>query len=232
MAPNHIDRGHGALHPCGPALRDWHASRPACPIRWIIVRAWRVVWTLVGSEVEGPRRATYAARMVEIETARLRLRPARPGDLEALHAVLSHPDAMRYWSTPPHDSLDLTRDWLAATIGIPPGVGEDFVVEHVGHVIGKAGLYRFPEVGFILHPDHWGRGLATEALGAVLDRAFRVHGLLSVIADVDPRNTASLRLLTRLGFQETGRRANTWNVDGVWCDSVDLALLLEDWRQV
>ncbi|MFC5567073.1 GNAT family N-acetyltransferase [Rubellimicrobium aerolatum] len=169
--------------------------------------------------------------MVQIDTARLRLRPACPGDVEVMHAVLSHPAAMRYWSTPPHDGLDLTREWLAAMIGIPAEVGEDFVVEHEDRVIGKAWLWRFPEVGFILHPDRWGQGLAAEALTAVLDRAFTVHGLAAVTADVDPRNTTSLRLLGKLGFRETGRRRDTFCVAGEWSDSIDLALAREAWRK-
>jgi RimJ/RimL family protein N-acetyltransferase len=46
----------------------------------------------------------------------------------------------------------------------------------------------------------------------------------AVIADVDPRNSACLNLLTRLGFQETHRTARTWLVGDEWCDSVYLAL--------
>jgi RimJ/RimL family protein N-acetyltransferase len=168
--------------------------------------------------------------MVEIRTERLRLRPATPADLHAIHAVLGDPRAMAYWSTPPHAGLQQTRAWLQGMIEIPTGEGEDFVVEHAGRVIGKAGLYRFPEIGFILHPDCWGKGLAAEALRVVLDRAFTVHGLDRVEADVDPRNDASLRLLGRLAFRETGRRERTWLIDGHWCDSVYLRLAAGDWR--
>ena len=57
-------------------------------------------------------------------------------------------------------------------MSIDPLEGEDFVVECEGHVIGKAGFYRFPEIGYILHPDAWGQGYAREALGPVLARAF------------------------------------------------------------
>lgn len=167
--------------------------------------------------------------MTVIETPRLRLRPARPDDAEALHAVLSAPQAMLYWSTPPHEDFETTRLWVRAMIDIPAAKGEDFVVEHRGRVIGKAGLYRFPEIGFILHPDSWGQGLAREALEAVLKRAFEAHALKAVIADVDPRNTACLRLLSGLGFKETGRRERSWLVGGVWCDSVDLSLSRDDW---
>lgn len=86
--------------------------------------------------------------MVEIRTQRLLLRPAVPADMTPTHAILSNPRATTYWSTPPHDSLDRSREWLQGMIDIPPLEGEDFIVEHQGRVIGKAGLYRFPEIGW------------------------------------------------------------------------------------
>lgn len=167
--------------------------------------------------------------MVEIMTSRLLLRPAVAADAGAVHAVLSDPRATAYWSTPPHDSPAQSEEWLAAMIAIAPDEGEDFIVEHEGRVIGKAGLYRFPEIGFILHPDVWGRGFAREALGAVLDRAFAVHRLPAVEADVDPRNAASLTLLSGLGFRVTGRASRTWLIGGQWCDSVYLSLDAMAW---
>lgn len=158
------------------------------------------------------------------------LRRARPDDLEAIHAVLSEPAAMRYWSTPPHRSLDESREWLASMIEEPADVRDDFVVEHDGKVIGKAGCWRLPEIGFILHPDYWRRGLAREAVTAVLDRLFARFSIDAVTADVDPRNTASLRLLENLGFEETGRAEGTWIVGDERCDSVYLALRRARWR--
>lgn len=152
------------------------------------------------------------------------LRKAVAADLPALHAILSDPRAMAYWSTEPHASLEVTQEWLGRMIAVQPHEGEDFVVEHDGRVIGKAGLYRFPEIGYLFHPDAWGQGFATEALRPILDRAFAVHGLASVFADVDPRNAASLALLTRLGFRETGRAEKTYEIAGQWVDSVYLTL--------
>lgn len=167
---------------------------------------------------------------MQLRTDRLLLRPATPRDLEPLHRIFGDPRAMGYWSTPPHRDLDQTREWLDSMLAIAPGEGEDFIVEFEGAVIGKAGLYRFPEVGFIFHPDHWGRGFANEALRWVLDRAFKVHRLDTVKADVDPRNEPSLRLLTRLGFCEVDRKKRTWFVNGQWCDSVFLSLDSGSWR--
>ena len=88
-----------------------------------------------------------------LRTRRLVLRPARLDDLDAFHAVLSDPRATRYWSTPPHETREQTEDWLEAMLQSPPELAEDFVVEFEGRVVGKAGFYRLPEVGFILHPD-------------------------------------------------------------------------------
>ena len=162
--------------------------------------------------------------MDEILTARLRLRRARADDLDAVHAILSHPVATRYWSTPPHADLDETREWLGKMIDAPPDASDDFVIEHRGVVIGKAGCWRLPEIGYILHPDYWGQGLATEALSAVIPRLFARFPIPEITADVDPRNAASLQLLGRLGFAETHRAARTWRIAGEWCDSVYLAL--------
>jgi RimJ/RimL family protein N-acetyltransferase len=159
-----------------------------------------------------------------IRTARLSLRPAEWRDLEAFHAILSDERAMRYWSTLPHGTLEQSRAWLQAMIDVTPREGEDWVIDLDGQAIGKAGLWRFPEIGFILHPDHWGRGYTREALQPVISRAFAVHRLPSIFADVDPRNAASLTLLRGLGFVETGRARRTLRLGEEWCDSVYLQL--------
>ncbi len=162
--------------------------------------------------------------MADLVTPRLRLRRARPDDLDALHVVLSHPAAMRYWSTPPHRDRDQTAAWLQGMIAASPQQSDDYVIEHEGAVIGKAGCWRLPEIGYILHPDVWGQGLAREALTAVIAHVFAAHPVAAIEADVDPRNAASLGLLGRLGFVETGRALRTFNVGGEWCDSVYLSL--------
>lgn len=162
--------------------------------------------------------------MVEIRTARLLLRPASMDDVPAFHSILSDRVATMFWSTPPHRDEAETRNWVAAMMSVGPSDGEDFVIEQDGRVIGKMGLFQFPDIGFILHRDVWGQGYAREALKPVLDRAFSVHGLPRIEADVDPRNQASLRLLDRAGFKERGRGSRTWNVGGEWSDSVYLAL--------
>jgi RimJ/RimL family protein N-acetyltransferase len=160
-----------------------------------------------------------------LRTERLILRPARWEDLPAMHQVLSDPVAMRYWAFAAHTTMDETELWLRSMIEAPADQSHDFVVEHEGELIGKTGCWRLPEIGFILRRDHWGQGFAQEAMNAVIPSVFaRFPELPRLMADVDPRNQASLRLLKRLGFKTVSRAKRTWFVNDEWCDSVYLAL--------
>lgn len=168
--------------------------------------------------------ALAPAPMTVLRTPRLTLRRAVPGDLAAMHAVLSDERAMTYWSTGPHADLAATRAWLDDMIATPHELGDDFVIDLDGVAIGKMGAYRLPEFGFILAPDLWGRGYASEALDAFLAHVFARADVDHLVADVDPRNAASLRLLTRHGFAETHRAKATWTTHIGVCDSVYLRL--------
>jgi RimJ/RimL family protein N-acetyltransferase len=163
---------------------------------------------------------------MRLVTPRLVLRRAREDDLDALHAVLSHPAAMRYWSTPEHDSREQTAGFLQTMIAEHC---DDFMVEYEGHVIGKAGAWQSLELGYILHPDHWGKGLAREALDALIPHLFAAHDAAQITAEVDPRNAPSIALLTRFGFRETHRAERTLLWREEWCDSVYLALDRAGW---
>jgi [ribosomal protein S5]-alanine N-acetyltransferase len=92
--------------------------------------------------------------------------------------------------------------------------------------IGKMGCYNGSEIGLMLHPAYWGKGYASEAAKAVIDHIWTLedNNLMVIMADVDPRNDACLRLLTGLGFVETGRAVNTFETHLGWVDSVYLGL--------
>jgi ribosomal-protein-alanine N-acetyltransferase len=165
-----------------------------------------------------------AAPPETIATQRLTLRRFRPDDAAAFHPILSDAEAMRYWSTVPHRDLAETQDWIDRTIvAVAAGQADDFIALHDGRIIGKAGLWHGNELGMIFAKSCWGRGFASEAVGAIIHRAF-ARGLASIKADVDPRNEKSLRLLRKLGFVETGAAERTLLVGEEWVDSVYLEL--------
>ncbi|MEO9864199.1 MAG: GNAT family N-acetyltransferase [Yoonia sp.] len=158
-----------------------------------------------------------------LTTERLILRAARQDDLLDLHAIFRDPMAMRYWSTPPHDSPERTQENLDRMMAATDPLLY-FVIEMDGTVVGTAGGHGEGEVGFILHPDYWRRGIVQEAMRAILPHIWNATSLERVFADVDPNNTASTGLLMALGFHETHRAPNTYCINGVWSDSVYFAL--------
>lgn len=158
-----------------------------------------------------------------LQTARLVLRPARVSDLADLNVVMSDHQTMRYWSQEAHRDLAETEASLARMMA-GNHRGQDFVMELEGRVVGKAGAYALPEVGFILRRDLWGQGLATEAMRCLIPHIFATTDVPALTADVDPRNLGSLRVLERLGFRETGRAERTFFLYGEWADSIYLAL--------
>jgi RimJ/RimL family protein N-acetyltransferase len=88
------------------------------------------------------------------------------------------------------------------------------------------------EIGYVVHPDHVGRGIATEAAAPMLRFAFDpVHGLglHRVTARIDQRNPASAAVLRKLGMrQEAVLVENEW-FKGEWSTEVDFAILDREW---
>lgn len=158
-----------------------------------------------------------------LRTERLVLRPFRPDDSLPLHRFFSDPVATRFWSDT-HDSLEQSRAFVDGTIAADPAESCDFILDLDGKVIGKAGMWKAPEIGFFVLPAYQRQGYAFEALSAVIPHLFQTYDMDQLVADVDPANAASIGVLTKLGFHETHRAERTMQIRGVWCDSVYFAL--------
>lgn len=95
-------------------------------------------------------------------------------------------------------------------------------------VIGKVGVWapERDEIGFMLSRAYWGMGYMAEAFSALLHHLWSGKGgeVSRLMADVDPRNDASLRVLKKLGFRQTGVEVRTIETHLGWCDSVYLGL--------
>ena len=175
-----------------------------------------------------------------VPTDRLRLRPLILLDADAVVAYRSRPDVCQYVPFEPMDRETVARFIIGrwsrrqiATEGDSLLLGLELV--SIGQVIGDLTLWfrsaehRGGEVGWVLNPDYSGRGYATEAVHALLHLAFDRLGLHRVVARVDSRNEASLRLANRVGMRrEAHLVANEW-FKGQWSDEVDFALLEDEW---
>ncbi len=179
------------------------------------------------------------AALPALETPRLRLREVRDSDAAALFTLHGDARVMRYWSssvwTDPAQAQELLqrlrRDRAAGAMPWAIATREGDVLIGTVTLFNINHTHRRAEIGYALGSAHWGRGLASEALRAVLHHAFDAMRLVRVEADTDPRNESSLRMLTRLGFQREGLLRRRWFVADEWCDSAWLGLLREDFAQ-
>ena len=87
------------------------------------------------------------------------------------------------------------------------------------------------ELGYALGSPHWGRGYATEAIAAALEHGFHAAKLNRIEADIDPRNSASARVLEKLGFRKEGYMPQRWLVHGQYADTVNYGLLRSYWEE-
>ncbi len=105
-----------------------------------------------------------------------------------------------------------------------------------GALIGNCGLRRKPgkdweaDIGYELNPEHWGCGYATEAAQALVNFGFRKMGLDRISSWCIADNTASTRVLERLGFRQEGRLRRNEYFKGRWWDTLLYGLLREEWK--
>jgi RimJ/RimL family protein N-acetyltransferase len=159
-----------------------------------------------------------------------------PEDLAALHAMRSHEDVVRWLYFEPQTEAEVAV-WLDGVIARPPETGAPLAVEirETGELVGHVTLaidpeHRQGEIGFIFHPDHQGRGYATEAGAGVLRVAFEAYDLHRVYGRLEARNAASARVLEKLGMRrEAHLIENEW-VKGEWQSELVYALLAREWR--
>ena len=147
----------------------------------------------------------------EIETARLRLYPPRPDDLEARLAMDRDPEAMRFIRPVPEDAAAQRAEIRDRILGPPPPRGALWHVEELAApgFIGWCGIFPLEdsgliEIGYRYARGAWGRGLATEAAAAALDHGFRVLDLDPIVAVSHPDNAASHRVLRKIGLRAAG----------------------------
>ena len=148
-----------------------------------------------------------AAYPREVETERLLLRQFRESDFEPYVRLMTTPELLHFLNKGEHR----TREELWRNMTFHAG---NWCIRGYGlwaielkatkELIGRAGMW-FPEgwpeteAGWAIHPNHWGRGYATEAGREALRQAFATLGIDHVISLIHPDNTASQRVAEKLG---------------------------------
>jgi RimJ/RimL family protein N-acetyltransferase len=176
-----------------------------------------------------------------IRTQRLLLRPYAVEDLEDLYDIQSRPEVTRflYFGARDRDQVrDALKECIAAAALDDEGARLILavVLPETGTVIGDVMLlwtsreHRQGEVGYIFHPDHGGKGYATEAARVMLRLGFEELRLHRIVGRIDARNSASGRVLERLDMRREAHLLHAERVKGEWTDEIVYAMLEDEWH--
>jgi RimJ/RimL family protein N-acetyltransferase len=175
------------------------------------------------------------------ETERMRLRPYAFEDFDEFFDLHRRDDVSRFlpWETRDeaaaraalgrHQTLTVEADNQGLTLA-----GFD---KETGRLVGELVLilrnvaHSGGELGYVVHPDFWGRGFAVEGGRHMLGIAFDQLGLRRVIARIDSRNQASAKVLAKLGMRHEAHLVQNEQFKGEWSDEDNFAILASEWAE-
>lgn len=174
------------------------------------------------------------SHFLELTTERLHLRELTDADVHAVFALRSDPETMRYVPRPLAASLGDAADHIALQHNARKAntiLTWAITQRNDPAMIGIISLLRIKpehyrtELGYMLLPAHWGKGYASEAVGAVVRHAFEQLKFHSIEAVVDPANTGSIKALLKNGFVKEGHFRENCLHNGVFLDSAVYSLI-------
>lgn len=160
---------------------------------------------------------------MELETARLLLRPWSEDDAEALFRWAQDPQVGPAAGWPVHGSVEESREIIRNVLAVPETYA--LVLKDEGLLVGCVGLQLSEdsniglaggeaELGYWLAPLYWGRGLVPEACRALIHHGFCDLGLSAIWAGHFIENRKSARVLEKLGFSYECMRRSHWEALG------------------
>ena len=166
----------------------------------------------------------------ELKTQRLLLRRLEISDANEMFFLRSNDDVLRYLGKEPASSVKEAEEFI---LKINKGVDENDAIlwgiallSDPAVIIGTICLWNFKkenyrgEIGYILHPNHWRKGIMKEAIICVIDYGFNVLKLHSIEALLSPENIASAAILESTGFIKEGHLKENFFFRGEFSDTL------------
>jgi len=175
-----------------------------------------------------------------LETNRLLLQPMSERHVEDMFKLRSNPLAMQYIGKPLLASKNEARDLIDAynrnlkdKIGITWGIAlKDIQTsDREGALIGTIGFHKMDlynyraEIGYMIHPDHWFKGIMSEALNRIVGYGFTEMRFHSIEAKISPENDASRKILLKHGFEKEAYFKESFHDNGRFLDTEIYSLL-------
>jgi RimJ/RimL family protein N-acetyltransferase len=173
-----------------------------------------------------------------LETSRLWLRWPRMGDAAAIETFCSQWEVARYTARIPHPyppgsaerfvyaAREANASGRDLTLVMTPIKGKRDVIGSIS--LESRGVDRLA-LGFALAPEAWGKGLATEAAGAMIDAGFSLTPAVEILASVRVENEASKAVLGKCGFQLIGAGLQGAPARGGMVECLSFRLARADW---
>ena len=166
------------------------------------------------------------------------LRRLQADDLDAVHALISNMEVVRYMLLPVC-SRDESEKFLTESIDESPSSPWRSIVRAIisqpgGELLGLCGVVDLRgnddgEIWYLINPKLWGRGIATKAVKELLQLGFSEMVLHRIWATCLPENPASARVLEKAGMRKEGFLVKNLKIQGEWRSSFLYAILAEEW---
>lgn len=176
-----------------------------------------------------------------LETNRLKLRKVIKDDAESILKYLSDEEVMRYYGLEPfktvHDALSEIT-WYETLQNNKTGIRWGITLKGKGEVIGSCGFHNAvpqhyrAEIGFELSKDYWGKGIASEAIEAIVMFGLEHLKLQRIEALIEPPNIQSQKLVEKQGFLKEGLLRSYEYTCGKFDDLYMYSLLKKDFNSV
>jgi len=180
---------------------------------------------------------------MKLEGEKIILRPPRASDAESIYTYAKDREVSRYMTVRfpyPYKRKDaegfikrVAKEWQEKN-----QKNTIFVIEHLGskQVVGTIGLKKIDtynknaELGYWVAKKYWRQGIASEAVKLILDYGFNELNLKRVYAGVFHPNTASQKLLEKIGFKHEGTLRKSARRSEQWFDRLWFGLLKEEYK--
>jgi [ribosomal protein S5]-alanine N-acetyltransferase len=175
-----------------------------------------------------------------LESERLRFRRLTEADAPEILALRGNPETMKFIPRPLATNIDealahikLINDKIDENLDINWAVTE----KGSDKCIGLMGFYRTQpehfrtELGYMIAPDHWGKGYVSEAVKTLLDFAFNTLNFHSIEAVIDSRHIASERVLQKNGFEKEAHFKENFFYNNEFTDTVIYSLLKRNFKK-
>lgn len=174
----------------------------------------------------------------KLETRRLLLDQFGPDDQPFVFKALSHPEVTRHYGVhyPTLDATKAQMEYFENLYSGKTGIWWKILDKETGSRLGGIGMnnyqktYHRAEIGYWLLPEHWGRGIVSEALAVMIDYLFREWGIHRLEAIVEEGNRNSVRVLEKAGFVYEGTMRDCEIKNGVYISLMMFSLLATDNR--